>query len=429
MTFVLKDIGELLTMGGPSVRSSNRADRHEAAEYALGRIENAVLMWSEGIVLYAGSLDDAPPLHLLPQPVTVQSACGLLVTPGLCDPHTHLLWAGDRSDEFEKRGLGQTYLQIAAQGGGIQKSVRETTAATDETLKALLHKRLSWALSLGTTFCEVKTGYGLAPDAELRLLRLMVEVAGEHPCAVSPTFLCHVPPKEAASGADRARFLRDLVQVLPTAKQFGAHALDVYCDVGAFSLAETRELLRAGQEAGLFLRCHAEQFTHTGAAALAASLGALSVEHLEQIDAAGRAALAQVHANTGRKTVANLLPGAALQLKLPWPDGAALLDEGLEVALGTDCNPGSSLCLSQPLMMSLACTYMGLSCAEAWLAVTRNAALSIGPSPRQPDRGRLTQGASADVVLWNAQHYREVCQQLGGNPVRSVWAGGQALFF
>jgi imidazolonepropionase len=334
----------------------------------------------------------------------------------LIDPHTHLLWAGERSREFDLRNLGASYQTIAEQGGGIVSTVQATTAATDETLRWGLRARLDTALCLGTTACEVKTGYGLWPSAELRLLRLIAEAKADHPCAVSPTMLCHVPPPEARDGAARTQLIQDLAGALPSAPQLGAEAADVYCDVGAFTLTETLLLLAAAKAAGLGLRCHAEQFSYTGAAAAAAKLGALSVEHLEQLDAAGRRALAE------SGTVANLLPGAALTLRLPWPDAAALLHDGVLIALGTDCNPGSSYAQSQPLMMALACTQMGLACAEAWLAVTVHAARSLG----HRQRGRLRPGDPADLVLWDADHHRQICQQLGGNPARSVWVSGVA---
>lgn len=421
MTLVLADIGELLTMAGPKPGLGTRTEQIKNAEVALGRIENAVVVIVDDTIYFAGPASLAPPAHLLPQPVTVKTARGRLVTPGLCDPHTHLLWAGDRCAEFEKRGLGATYQEIAAQGGGILQTVRQTNAQTDDALRQLLRARLFTMLSMGTTMCEVKNGYGRTPQAELRLLRLITEVARQHPCGVSPTFLCHVP-EESANPSERAHAVDELGQALSTARQQGAFALDVYCDEGAFTLKETEFLLRTGKQLGLALRCHAEQFTYTGAAQLAASLSALSVEHLEQIDEGGRLALSRV--GNGPTTVANLLPGAALQLRLPWPDASALVAAGATVALGTDCNPGSSLCFSQPLMMSLACTYMGLSCAEAWLGATVHAALAIG----QPQKGRLTRGSRADLVMWDADHYRQVCQQIGGNLARSVWVGGQALF-
>ncbi len=422
-TLVLRDIGELLTMSGPTQSSKIRAEQVQFAEQALGRVEDAVLIVVDGQVHYAGPSQDAPAIHLLPQPVSVQTARGQVVSPGLCDPHTHLIWAGDRSHEFELRNLGATYQQIAEQGGGIVSTVRATTEASDEALRDGLVRRLDDAIRLGTTLCEVKTGYGLWPDAELRLLRLCHEVAAQHICRISPTFLCHVPPPQAKTGTARAELLKGLADCLATAQSLGADAIDVYCDQGAFTLEETRTLFVAAKGVGLGLRCHAEQFTHTGVAELAAQFDALSVEHLEQLDSAGIRALAESKARRSPGTIANLLPGAALQLRLPWPDAASLLGAGVTVALGTDCNPGSSYSLSQPLMMSLACTYMGLSCAEAWLSVTAHAAQSIG----RPQFGRLKPGAPADFVQWEADHYRQVCQKLGGNPVQAVWIGGQPV--
>jgi imidazolonepropionase len=385
-----------------------------SATLALGVVHDAVLIVSEGSVLFAGPSSEAPATHLLPQPVTIQTARGQLVTPGLCDPHTHLIWAGDRSREFDLRNLGASYQTIAEQGGGIASTVSATSSASDEALVEAMRARLETALLHGITSIEVKTGYGLHPEAELRLLRLIQATGALHPIAVSPTFLCHVLPAPAKEGPAREQLITALVSSLLTAKAEGADAIDVYCDVGAFTLQESRRLLERAKAVGLLLRCHAEQFTYTGAAQLAAELGARSVEHLEQLDPPGRAAMA------AHQTVANLLPGAALTLRLPWPDAAQLRHAGVTIALGTDCNPGSSHTQSQQLMMSLACTQMGLSCAESWLAVTKHAARSIGFDAR----GQLVPGAPADFVLWHADGFQQVCQQLGHNLVRSVWVAG-----
>lgn len=413
-TWVLRDIGALLTASGPAPTGTTRAEQIDSAEQAIGLVHDAVLIVSDGKVLFAGPSREAPASHLLPQPVMVQTARGQLVTPGLCDPHTHLIWAGDRSREFDLRNLGASYQTIAEQGGGIASTVKATDSASDEALSDGLLGRLDTALCHGITAVEVKTGYGLRPEAELRLLRLIQAAKAQHPIAVSPTFLCHVLPPSAREGTPREQLIAELADALAAAKQQGADAIDVYCDVGAFTLDETRRLLERARSVGLLLRCHAEQFTYTGAAQLAAELRARSVEHLEQLDPAGRAAMA------ASQTIANLLPGAALTLRLPWPDAAALRHAGVALALGTDCNPGSSYTQSQQLMMSLACTQMGLSCAESWLAVTRTAARSIGLATR----GQLVPGAPADFVLWSADDFRQVCQQLGHNLVRSVWVAG-----
>ena len=391
-----------------------------AADAALGRCHDAVVVVRDGVVLYAGPAGEAPGMAGLPGQVTVRSAGGRLVTPGLIDGHTHLIWAGDRSHEFELRNLGAGYQAIQAAGGGIGSTVRATGAASDQALMVAMRGRLQAALRHGTTLCEVKTGYGLLPEAELRLLRLIGETAAGQAVRVSPTFLCHIPPKELGGPEtlERQQFVAALALAVKQAATSGAQAVDVYCDAGAFTRAETELLLRTGQAAGLLLRCHAEQFTHTGAAALAAQLGAASVEHLEQIDEAGISALAQAG------TVANLLPGAALTLRLPWPDARRLVAAGVRVALATDNNPGSSRSESLPLMMSLGCTQLGLSCAEAFLAVTRQAAVAL----RTEAAGHLSPGARGDLVLWDTDTYRQVSQHLGADLVGTVWSGGRQVY-
>jgi len=229
--------------------------------------------------------------------------------------------------------------------------------------------------------------------------------------------LADVPPPDL-DGAGRAALVADFCErAIPAAPALGAEAVDVYCDAGAFTLDETRLLLTAARAAGLALRVHAEQFTYTGAAELAAELGARSVEHLEEISEAGVAALARAG------TVCNLLPGAALTLKLKWPDARRLLDAGCRVALGTDCNPGSSLTESLPLMMSLACMQMGMSCAEALQGVTTAAARSVGRS----DAGRLAPGARGDLVVWDAGDHREVAQHYGVQLAKTVVVAGRVV--
>lgn len=420
-TLYLTDIGQLLTLGGPdavgAAVAESEAVQAAQAEAALGLVSDGCVVISDGKVLYAGPRAAAPSPDALPGPVVHESASGRLVTPALIDPHTHLIWAGDRSLEFDLRNRGVSYGEIQARGGGILSTVRATAQASDETLLAGLRKRLAAALRLGVTTCEVKTGYGLYPDAELRLLRLIMKAAQDSQVVIAPTFLCHVPPPDLDGPAGRKRYIDELLAAIPQAQALGATSVDVYCDVGAFTLDETTQILQTGRGCGLLLRCHAEQFTHTGAAQRAAELGARSVEHIEEIDEAGIAALARA------QVVAHLLPGAVVTLRLRWPDARRLLRAGVRVALGSDCNPGSSHTQSLALMMSLACAQMGLSTAEAWLAVTRHAAWSLGAA----DAGRLTPGARGDLVLWNADNYREVCQRLGDPLVFATYRGGQRV--
>lgn len=422
-TLVLRDIGELLTLNGPdallAARDTDAKTAAVAAEAALGVVREATVVLVAGRVHYAGPAADAPSVRELPGEVRVCSAGGRLVSPGLVDAHTHLLFAGERSREFDLRNLGAGYAELQQAGGGILSTVRATAAASDETLGALLRGRLRRALAQGTTLCEVKTGYGLQPAAELRLLALISRAAQEASAqqlpAVSPTLLCHVPPRELGGPETPARrqLVHELAAAAGPAAAGGAQALDVYCDQGAFTLAETDQLLRAGRAAGLLLRCHAEQFTYTGVAERAAALGAASVEHLEQIDEAGVRALAAAG------VVANLLPGAALTLRLPWPDARRLVRAGVAVALASDCNPGTSLSESLPLMMTLGCTQLGLSCAEAWLGVTRYAARAL-----RKDAGRLASGSRGDLVVWDAEHYRQLCQHMGVPLAAAVYRDG-----
>jgi imidazolonepropionase len=354
-----------------------------------------------GRVAYAGPA-------VAPDPGVRQIAAGgRFVSPGLVEPHAHLIFAGSRAAEFDLRAQGKSYLEIQQAGGGILSTVRATRAASDDELLASARARLDRFLAHGVTVVEGKTGYDLTAEGELRLLRLLGEL--RHTVDVSPTLLAHVPD------GDRAEWVRQFVAAIPRAH--GAEAVDVYCDAGAFTLDETRTILEAARAHGLALRVHAEQFTHTGAAELAAALGARSVEHLEQLSEAGVRALAAAG------TVCNLLPGAALTLKLPWPDGRRLVAAGCRVALGTDCNPGSSLTESLPLMMSLACMQMGLSCAEAWRAVTVEAARALG----RADAGRLTPDARGDLVVWDASEHREVIQHYGAQRARTVVVGGRVV--
>ncbi len=393
---VVTGIGELVT-----------CDSDDPDE--LGLVHDAAVVVRDGRVVFAGAaralpggLDDLPRLD----------ARGRLVTPGLVDPHTHLVFAGSRAHEFDLRNQGKSYLEIQAAGGGILATVTATRAASIDELQSAALARLDRFASHGVTVVEAKTGYDLTLDGERRLVETTAGLRPRHPIDLSPTLLAHVPPLDG----DRDDYVRGFCETLiPIAAD--AEAVDVYCDAGAFTLAETRQILEAAKRAGKRLRVHAEQFTHTGAAELAAELGAASVEHLEQLSDGAPAKLAAAG------VVCNLLPGAALTLRLPWPDAGKLYAAGCIVALGTDCNPGSSLSESQPLMMSLACTQMGLTAAQAWRGVTRAAAQAVG----RRDAGRLVAGARGDLVIWDADDHRQVPQHLGATLAADVVIGGRII--
>lgn len=380
----------------------------------LGLVHDAAVAIVDGVVRFAGPARDLP-TGAADEKTRTLDAKGALVTPGLVDPHAHLVFAGSRAHEFDLRAQGKSYLEIQQAGGGILSTVRATRAASDEALLAGTLERLDRFLDAGVTVVEAKSGYDLTIEGELRLLRVLAAARTKHGVDLSPTLLAHVPPPDGDRAAFVRRFCDEAIPV--AARDRLAEAVDVYCDAGAFSLDETRAILLAGRAAGLLTRVHAEQFTYTGAAELAASLGARSVEHLEMLGAGAPAALARAG------TVCNLLPGAALTLKLPWPDARRLVAAGCTVALGTDCNPGSSLTENLPLMMSLACMQMGLSCEEAWLGVTLNAARAVD----RPDAGHLTPGARGDLVVWDATDHREVPQHYGVPLVRAVALRGRLV--
>jgi imidazolonepropionase len=316
-------------------------------------------------------------------------AGGRLVTPGLVDCHTHAIFAGDRAAEFGMRAAGRSYLEIARAGGGIAASLGPTRAASDDELIAQLAARLDAALAGGTTAIEVKSGYDLTASGELRLLRCVAAAAARRRQRVVPTLLAHLVPPERAGARDA--FVAELCgELIPRAAAAGlARSVDAYCDEGAFTLAETRAIFAAAGAAGLAVRAHAGQFRDLGAAELVGELAGLSADHLEQVSDAGIAALARAG------TVAVMLPGACVQLRLPVPPIDRLRHAGVALAVATDLNPGSSYCETLPIQMWLATTHFGMTVDEAWLGVTRHAARALGLAA-----GTLTRGARADLIIW-----------------------------
>jgi imidazolonepropionase len=399
---VVRNIGQLVTCSG-------------AGAGPLGLLRGAALAATDGRVVYVGAEAGLPALA---DDAVVIDADGALCTPGLCDPHAHPVFAGDRAAEYAMRVEGRTYLEIQEAGGGIYSTVRHTRAATDDALLKGARERLERLLSFGVTTCEAKSGYLLDVEGELRLLRIIRRLAVEGPWGISPTLLIHVPPEDRRD--DRAGYVAEVVRdLIPRVAAEGlAESCDVFCDRGAFSIDETRAILTAARAKGLALRLHAEQIADTGAAKLAAELGARSADHLERISADGIAAMAAAG------TTAVLLPGAALCLNDPWPPARALIEAGVPVALGTDLNPGSSMTESLPLMMSLACTQLRMRVEEVWLAVTRVAADSLG----RADAGRLEPGSRADLVLWGCDDYRHVPYHLGVNHVHTVVVAGEVAY-
>jgi imidazolonepropionase len=378
----------------------------DPAQAGLGLLDHGAIAIENGRVAWVGRDADRPGAK------QTLDALGRLVTPGLVDCHTHAIFAGDRANEFAMRAAGKSYLEIAAAGGGIAATLLPTRTASDELLTALLTHRLDLALAGGTTTIEVKSGYDLTTQGELRLLRCIAAMKRSQ--RIVPTLLAHLVPPERADSRDA--FVAELCdQLIPlAAKSQLASSVDVYCDQGAFTLDESRAILDAARRAGLRVRGHVGQFTDLGAAELIAELGGLSVDHVEQISDVGIAAIARAG------TVAVMLPGACVQLRLPIPPVEKLRAANVPMAIATDLNPGSSFCESLPIQMWLATTHYAMTVEEAWLGVTRHAATALGLA----GAGTLVTGAPADLVVWRCDEPAQVPYHYGANLVEAVYLAG-----
>ncbi len=340
---------------------------------------------------------------------------GALVTPGLIDAHTHLVYGGDRAAEFELRLQGASYEDIARAGGGIRSTVLATRAASDEMLFASAAARARTLMQEGVTTIEIKSGYGLSAEHETRCLAVARRIGAELPLTVRTTSLAaHALPPEFAGRPDS--YIDEACTWLAAQKAAGlVDAVDAFCDTIGFTPAQTERIFIAAQQLGLPVKLHAEQLSDQGGAALAARHGALSCDHLEHLSAGGIAAMQSAG------TVAMLLPGAYYFLRdTKLPPVQALRDAGVPMAIATDHNPGSSPCLSLLLMLNMACTLFRLTPEEAWRGVTVNAARALGLQ----DRGTLAPGQRADFVAWDAEHPRELAYRFGHNPCLRVVFGG-----
>jgi imidazolonepropionase len=343
------------------------------------------------------------------------SGRGKVAIPGLVDCHTHAAFLGDRAAEFELRSRGASYEELHAAGGGILSTVSATRAGSEEELEAAVERHLGWMLDHGTLTVEVKSGYGLDRETELKMLRAIRDAARDHPVDVHPTFLgAHTVPREFSDAAEYVEFV--ISEVLPEAARF-ARAADVFLERGSFEVPEARRYLEACADHGLALRLHADQFSERGAIPLAIEIGARSADHLEATGEEGARLLAR------SDVAAVLLPACGLFLDLPLPPARRLVEEGAIVALATDFNPGSSFCESLPLVMNLGCTRLGLSPAEALNACTANAANVLGLG----DVGRLAPGYRADVLVLDAPDWRYLAYHLGGNRFAARIKSGRVL--
>ena len=389
--------------------------RAGAAQGELGlRRDHSVILDGERIA-WVGPESERPAT-----PGATEIDCrGRAIVPALVDSHTHLVWGGDRKDELELRLGGADYEHIFAAGGGILSSVRQTRSLDDDELLAQSRARLERMRRSGTTSFEIKSGYGLDLETELRQLRVARRLGETTGARVRTTCLAaHALPAELRDSAEgRAEFIRRVcADILPAvARERLADFCDVFCDRGAFTADEARQILLAARALGIEPRLHANEFGHTGGALLAAELGARSADHLLHLDDAERDALRDAG------VIATLLPGTSLVLGKPFADGRALVRAGVPVAVASDCNPGSCALESLALVLALACYGCKLSPAEALCAATHNAACGLGLTA---EVGRIEAGLSADLVLLATADYRDLVYHAGSPLISAVYQRG-----
>ncbi len=402
-SLLITGASQLLTLQG-------RGPRRAVALGKLGIIKDGALLVCDGLITAVGT---RAKIEALPEAATAEKLDlgGRVLLPGFVDSHTHLIHAASRAEEYELKIAGASYEEIARTGGGILNSVKNLRAAPSEALKKRARTALTQFAAYGTTTIEAKSGYGLDVASELKILRLHKQLAAEQPLDIVSTFLgAHVVPAEyrgSPEGVDEYIALLTEKLISEVAQEKLAEFCDVFCDRGAFTREQSQQILEAGQRYGLAPRLHAEQLTRTGATQLAVKLGAASCDHLEQVNASDIAALAK------SQTVATLLPGCDFHLGLAhYAPARKLIGAGAIVALATDYNPGTSPTMSMPMILSLACTQLRMTPAEAITAATINAAYALR---RERHIGSLAVGKFADLAVFEVADYREIPYYFGVN--------------
>ena len=415
---LITNVSQLVTLAGPA------RPRLGAEMRDLALIEDGALLVRDGLIVAVGNEDDVA-AQASATCLAIDAQRGV-VMPGFVDAHTHVVFAGSREDEYEMRAGGMTYQEIARRGGGIRSTVRKTRAAGEEELFELARPRVRRLLEHGTTTAEAKSGYGLTLEDELKILRVIHRLNQETPLELVPTFLgAHEIPDEFrdATGAPSSReaYIRLVLdEMLPrVAGEHLAEYCDVFCEAHVFTVEESRRILRRAGDLGLGLRFHADQLSLSGGARLAAELRAASADHLEWIDDDGIEALQRAGVS------AVLLPGAVFNLGLTkYPPARRLIEAGVAVVIATDFNPGSSPTPSMPMCLSIACTQMRMTPAEAVTAATINAAYSLNRGARI---GSLETGKQADLVIFDCPDYRQIPYFFGVNHARLVIKRGKAV--
>jgi imidazolonepropionase len=412
---LIDNLSEIATPIGKTPRQGDEQGRVE-------RLGRGVVLCSDDVIHFVGTREqlerERTPASLAEIP-RLDGGGGTLV-PGFVDPHTHLPWAGSREAEFAQRLAGRTYLEIAAEGGGILSTVDATRSASEDDLVQLVLSRLDQMLRWGTTTAEAKSGYGLNRTDELKQLRAIQRASQNHAVDLVPTLLAahEVPPEHRE---ERERYLHLICEeIVPAVAEEGlARFSDVFCEQGVFSSKESRRVLQAGLDYGLAPRLHADEFVDSGGAELAAELGAMSADHLLAVSEAGIEALAR------SEVTAVLLPGTSFFLmKHTYAPARQLIEAGVPVALATDCNPGSSYTESLPTVFTLSVFELGLSIEESLTAMTLNAACCLGLGD---EIGSVEVGKRADLVLLETPNLLHLGYHYGINPVRAVVKSGRVV--
>ena len=416
---IISNIGQLITCASPG------GPKRGAAMADAGVVDNAAVAVGDGKILALGTVDE---INRGYSAENVIDAGGCAVSPGFVDPHTHVVYAGDRLAEFELKIRGAEYLEILAAGGGILSTVEHTRAATLDDLVGQSRKRLDTMLRCGTTTCEIKTGYGLETDAELKMLDAISELERTHAMTIVPTYLAaHTVPPEFRDSP--ARYVNLICEsMLPqawrwfTASPFHGKTpffCDVFCEKGAFSLAETQRILETARSLGFKLKGHVDQFSNIGGTAALIEMGATSVDHL---DATSEDEIAHLAAS---RTIGVVTPTVNFNHgSTNFADARSFLDRGCALALSTDINPGSAPCPSQQMSMAIASRYQKLMPAEALNAATINAAHAVGLGAKV---GSIEPGKDADLLILDTTDHRDLAYQFGGNLVAAVIKSGKRL--
>lgn len=417
-TMIIHSIGELALPP-----ASKHGAVHGKRMGEVSRLKNAAIAISGEKIIAIGGSDEVLKSHSNAKDIELFDAGGKLVTPGLVDPHTHLIFGGNRANEFIMRCQGKTYSEIADAGGGIVASMRATRSATAGELAKTGLLRLQRMLQSGTTTCEVKTGYGLDEKSELAMLQAIYQLQKEQPVELIATFM---PAHAVPPGADREGYVQEIVDsmlahALELSKQHHAAPpiIDVFCDKGYFTLEDTRKIFKAAESLGLPTKVHADEFVNLGATALAVEHRSLSADHLLNVSDE------EIEKLATSATVAVLLPGTSFYLNLDEHAPARkMIERGAAVALGSDFNPGSCHIFSLPLIWGLACLHLRMTAEEALTALTVNSAYAIGAGDKV---GQIAAGYQADITIYDVHSLEEVPYNLGWNPVAATVKKGSIV--